>query len=112
MLVARDSGSLQFTEIDGGPLVAAVLIVLGFAVKTPLVPLHTWLPDAHSKAPTVGSVLLAAVFLKLGTYGLIIASGLAVRARSPMSPRTSPAPASSASSGRRWPATPRTTSSG
>ena len=76
VLVARDSGSLQFTEIDGGPLVAAVLITLGFAVKTPLVPLHTWLPDAHSKAPTVGSVLLAAVFLKLGTYGLIVASVL------------------------------------
>jgi NADH-quinone oxidoreductase subunit M len=74
VLVARDSGSLQFTAIEGGPLVAAVLIVLGFAVKTPLVPLHTWLPDAHSKAPTVGSVLLAAVFLKLGTYGLIVVS--------------------------------------
>jgi len=76
VLVARDSGSLQFTGIDGGPLVAVALIVLGFAVKTPLVPLHTWLPDAHSKAPTVGSVLLAAVFLKLGTYGLIVTSGL------------------------------------
>lgn len=76
VLVARDSGSLQLTEIGGGPLAAAILIVLGFAVKTPLVPLHTWLPDAHSKAPTVGSVLLAAVFLKLGTYGLIITSTL------------------------------------
>jgi len=76
VLVARDSGSLQFTGIDGGPLVAVALIVLGFAVKTPLVPLHTWLPDAHSTAPTVGSVLLAAVFLKLGTYGLIVTSGL------------------------------------
>lgn len=74
VLVARENGSLQFTEIGGGPLVATVLIVLGFAVKTPLVPLHTWLPDAHSKAPTVGSVLLAAVFLKLGTYGLILTS--------------------------------------
>jgi NADH-quinone oxidoreductase subunit M len=52
--------------------VAAVLITLGFAVKTPIVPLHTWLPDAHSAAPTVGSVLLAAVFLKLGTYGLLV----------------------------------------
>jgi NADH-quinone oxidoreductase subunit M len=40
-------------------------------VKVPIVPLHTWLPDAHGKAPTVGSVLLAGVFLKLGTYGLI-----------------------------------------
>jgi NADH-quinone oxidoreductase subunit M len=76
VLLARDNDSLQLTDIDGGPLVAAVLIVLGFAVKTPLVPLHTWLPDAHSKAPTVGSVLLAAVFLKLGTYGLVISTAL------------------------------------
>ncbi|KRC64881.1 hypothetical protein ASE12_08985 [Aeromicrobium sp. Root236] len=76
VLVARANDSLQLTEIGSGPLVAAVLITLGFAVKTPLVPLHTWLPDAHSKAPTVGSVLLAAVFLKLGTYGLIIASSI------------------------------------
>lgn len=74
VLVARDSGSLDMTVIAGGPVVAAVLIVLGFAVKTPVVPLHTWLPDAHSIAPTVGSVLLAAVFLKLGTYGLILGS--------------------------------------
>ena len=43
----------------------------GLAVKTPLWPLHIWLPDAHSKAPTVGSVVLAAVLLKLGTYGFI-----------------------------------------
>lgn len=78
VLVARDAGTLQLTEIEGGPLAAAILIVLGFAVKTPVVPLHTWLADAHSKAPTVGSVLLAAVFLKLGTYGLILASVLLV----------------------------------
>ena len=44
---------------------------LAFAVKVPLVPLHTWLPDAHTNAPTAGSVILAAVMLKLGTYGLI-----------------------------------------
>jgi NADH-quinone oxidoreductase subunit M len=49
----------------------AVAIALGFAVKTPIVPLHIWLPDAHAKAPTVGSVLLAGVFLKLGAYGFI-----------------------------------------
>ncbi len=44
---------------------------LGFAVKVPMWPLHTWLPDAHTAAPTVGSVLLAAILLKLGTYAFI-----------------------------------------
>ncbi len=44
---------------------------LAFAVKVPLFPLHTWLPDAHTQAPTAGSVILAGVMLKLGTYGFI-----------------------------------------
>jgi len=44
---------------------------VAFAVKVPIVPLHTWLPDAHTEAPTAGSVLLAGVLLKVGTYGLI-----------------------------------------
>ena len=44
---------------------------LAFAVKVPLFPLHTWLPDAHTEAPTAGSVILAGVMLKLGTYGFI-----------------------------------------
>ena len=44
---------------------------LSFAIKVPLFPLHTWLPDAHVEAPTAGSVLLAGVLLKMGTYGLI-----------------------------------------
>lgn len=46
-------------------------IFLGFAIKVPMWPFHTWLPDAHTEAPTVGSVLLAGVLLKMGTYGFI-----------------------------------------
>jgi NADH-quinone oxidoreductase subunit M len=55
----------------GAQLLAAIAIGLGLAVKSPMWPLHTWLPDAHAKAPTVGSVLLAGVLLKMGTYGFI-----------------------------------------
>ncbi len=44
---------------------------LAFAIKVPLFPLHTWLPDAHVQAPTAGSVILAGVLLKMGTYGLV-----------------------------------------
>ena len=55
--------------------VAAQWLFLGFfvafAVKVPLFPLHTWLPDAHVEAPTAGSVLLAGVLLKMGTYGML-----------------------------------------
>jgi NADH-quinone oxidoreductase subunit M len=53
-----------------GHLVFAGLF-LGFAIKVPMWPFHTWLPDAHTEAPTVGSVILAAVLLKMGTYAFV-----------------------------------------
>src|SRR5438045_8919360 len=46
-------------------------IFLAFAIKVPLFPLHPWLPDSHVEAPTAGSVMLAGVLLKMGTYGMI-----------------------------------------
>jgi NADH-quinone oxidoreductase subunit M len=51
--------------------VAFLLFGLGFAVKIPMWPVHTWLPDAHVEAPTAGSVILAGVLLKMGTYGFV-----------------------------------------
>src|SRR2546428_13358264 len=45
--------------------------LVGFAIKVPMFPFHTWLPDAHVEAPTAGSVILAGVLLKMGTYGFI-----------------------------------------
>jgi NADH-quinone oxidoreductase subunit M len=63
---AAGAGLVHSTQI----LIFAGLF-LGFAIKVPMFPFHTWLPDAHTEAPTVGSVLLAAVLLKLGTYGFV-----------------------------------------
>jgi len=55
------------------PVQSVLLIAFGlsFAIKVPMVPLHTWLPDAHVEAPTAGSVILAGVLLKMGTYGFM-----------------------------------------
>ena len=73
------AGTFDLREL--GPVAASLPVAtarwlflaffVAFAVKVPLFPLHTWLPDAHTEAPTAGSVLLAGVLLKVGTYGLI-----------------------------------------
>lgn len=73
---AADTGDLLVLAGGGGmsrttQCVAFALFAVAFAIKAPLWPLHTWLPDAHTQAPTVGSVILAGVLLKMGTYGLI-----------------------------------------
>jgi len=54
-----------------GASLTFLAFLVGFAIKTPVVPFHTWLPAAHVQAPTAGSVLLAGVLLKMGTYGLV-----------------------------------------
>jgi len=64
-------GSFAGMEPDLLKLVAFSLLFVGFAVKVPIVPFHTWLPDAHVEAPTPVSVMLAGVLLKMGTYALL-----------------------------------------
>ncbi|MEU8953891.1 NADH-quinone oxidoreductase subunit M [Streptomyces sp. NPDC048518] len=66
--LATDNGRGLTTSVQ---VIAVLAIGIGLAVKTPMWPLHSWLPDAHTAAPTVGSVLLAGVMLKMGTYGFV-----------------------------------------
>ncbi len=72
LLNTMKAGKLAFvgTEAFTGTLLFFAF-ALAFAIKVPLFPFHTWLPDAHTEAPTAGSVVLAAVMLKMGTYGLM-----------------------------------------
>jgi NADH-quinone oxidoreductase subunit M len=75
------TGSLNMVEIAQGGLAMVqsvmpatglfVLLIIGFAIKLPVFPLHTWLPDAHTDAPTAVSVVLAGALLKMGGYGMI-----------------------------------------
>jgi len=69
MVVLSQGGVLDISRGVGNLIFAGMF--LGFGIKVPIFPFHTWLPDAHTEAPTVGSVILAAVMLKLGTYGFV-----------------------------------------
>jgi len=77
LLLYGQTGSFDWEVLRRTPLSPALqtwaflAFALAFAVKVPLFPLHTWLPDAHVEAPTAGSVILAGVLLKMGTYGFL-----------------------------------------
>ena len=69
ILAGLQNGSIPLTSQE--QLLLFLAFFIAFAIKVPIFPLHTWLPDAHVEAPTAGSVMLASVMLKMGTYGLL-----------------------------------------
>ena len=69
ILSQLQSGSLMLS--GQAEMLLFLAFFIAFAIKVPLFPLHTWLPDAHVEAPTAGSIMLASVMLKMGTYGLV-----------------------------------------
>lgn len=77
LLVFFSTGTFDIVQLQSAQIAPAVQLwafvafALAFAVKTPLFPFHTWLPDAHVQAPTAGSIILAGVLLKMGTYGYL-----------------------------------------
>ena len=70
MVDIAQTGLASFTAVIPAAAIFFLLLI-GFAVKLPVVPLHTWLPDAHTDAPTAGSVMLAGALIKMGGYGMI-----------------------------------------
>lgn len=78
LALVLSAGTAELDALAGGhhlnaaqQTLVAALLVIGLGIKVPLWPLHSWLPAAHTAAPTTGSVLLAGVLLKMGTYGLV-----------------------------------------
>jgi NADH-quinone oxidoreductase subunit M len=71
LMEALKSGKILFDAHSPVPALLFFAFAIAFSIKVPLFPFHTWLPDAHTEAPTAGSVILAAVLLKMGTYGLM-----------------------------------------
>jgi NADH-quinone oxidoreductase subunit M len=69
MVALSKAGAFTGTPVAAGFVLAAILI--GLAIKTPTVPFHSWLPPAHTDAPSIGSAILAGVLLKMGTYGFL-----------------------------------------